>query len=141
MKKIFTFMFFAGLMTTAMAQDRNSDQHRNQNQANVYAYNGQANGSYGQSNGGYNQSGQVNNNGQYKDYNQNNGYHSNNQGYTYNMDRRGDDRSFEDRRFHSNDHYDHRNEVYDNRREFGRLNRGKVNARVSIRFGQPGCYY
>jgi len=132
MKKIFTFLFFAGLMTTAMAQNGNYGQHRNQqtdnhNQSNVYANNGQPTGGYSQSNGGYHQPQQAEN-----------GYHQNN-GYAYENDRRFDDRG-NDRRFHDNDRYDRHDYGYDRRKEYERPGHSRFNARISIRFGQPSCF-
>jgi hypothetical protein len=53
MKKIFTFLFFAGLMTSAMAQNSRNAQYRNQgnsNQSPAYANSGQA---YSQPNSRY----------------------------------------------------------------------------------------
>jgi hypothetical protein len=138
MKKIFTFLFFAGLMTTAMAQNgRNSqyrDQRSNNNQSSpVYSNNTRPAGGYGQSNGEYQQPQQPGNG-----YQQDNGYNQHN-GYAYGNDRRSDDRE-NDHRFHDNDHYDRRDYGYDRRREYERNSRSRFNARISIRFGQPSCF-
>jgi hypothetical protein len=138
MKKIFTFLFFAGLMTTAMAQNGNYGQHRSQqadshNQPNVYANNSQSTGGYSQSNGGYRQPQQADNG-----YQQSNRYNQNN-GYAHENDRRFDNRG-NDRRFHDNDRYDRHDYGYDRRREYERPNHGRFSARISIRFGQPSCF-
>jgi len=129
MKKIFTFLFFAGLMTTAMAQNGRNAQHRDQSngssQSPVYSNNSQSNGGYQQP--------QQSGNG----YQQNNGYSQNN-GYAYGNDRRYDDRE-NDRRFRDYGHYDRRDYGY-GRREYERNNRSRFNARISIRFGQPSCF-
>jgi hypothetical protein len=146
MKKIFTFLFFAGLMTSAMAQNSRNGQYRNQgngNHSSVYANNGQE---YSQSNNGFSQPVQGNNSyTQRNDNNLNNGYHQNEQAYNHNSengygnDRRFDERN-DDRRFRGNDRFDQRAYSYDRRKEFERYNRGRFNERFSIRYGQASCY-
>jgi hypothetical protein len=139
MKKIFTFLFFAGLMTSAMAQNSRNAQYRNQA---AYADNGRG---YERSNIGYNRPNQGNNGYiRNNNYNQNNGYHQNEQGYYHNENvyvnnRRFDERN-DDRRFHDNGRFDERAYGYERKREFERYNRGRFNARFSIRYGQPSCY-
>lgn len=145
MKKIFTCLFFAGLVTTAMAQNKGYGQQHNQNSDNHTSSAGSGNNQgYGQPNQGYGQQGQgntgyqQNNNG----YGQNYGYHQNDQGYNRNNDNGyGNDRRYNDRdddhRYHDNDRYDRRHNDFERRREYERYNRGRANVHFSIRFGHP----
>ena len=147
MKKIFTFLFFAGLMTTAMAQNGGYGQHRDQNGGNYKnqsTVNAGNNHSYGQTGNGYGQPSQgINGYGQHSgnDYNQNNGYHQQEQGYSHNNENAyGNNRHDDDRRFHDNNRFDQRAYGYERRQEYERYNRGRFNARVVVRFGQPSCF-
>ena len=146
MKKIFTFLFFAGLITSAMAQNSRNAQYRNQGNSNpspVYTKNGQE---YAQSNNSFSQPVHENNSyTQRNDNNPNNGYHQNEQGYNHNSengygnDRRFDERN-DDRRFRDNEHFNQRAYGYERRKEFEGYHRGRFTGRFSIRYGQPSCY-
>ena len=139
MKKIFTFLFFAGLVTGVMAQNGRSAQYRNQGngQPGAYANNGQVYTQPTQSAGNYGRGGNG--------YNQNNGYSGNERSYGsnhengYNADRRFDERN-DDRRFREHERFDKRFYGYENRREFEHANHGRFNAGISIRFRQPVCF-
>jgi hypothetical protein len=140
MKKIFTFLFFAGLTAGAMAQNSRNAQYRNQNNSNqlpAYANNSQG---YDHSTGMYSQPNQANNG-----YTPNNGYQPNEQGYNHNNEngygnyRRFDERN-NDRRFRGNSRFDQRAYGYERKREFERYHRGWFNTRFSVRYRQPSCY-
>jgi hypothetical protein len=140
MKRIFTFLFFAGLMTSAMAQNSRNAQYRNQtdnSQSTAYANNGQG---YGQSNGAYTQNNQANNG-----YSRSNGYQQNEQGYNHNNENSyGNSRRFDERndepRFRNNVRFNQSAYGYERKWKFERYRRGRFNARFSVRFGQPSCY-
>lgn len=142
MKKIFTFLFFAGLMTGAMAQTGRNGQYRNQaghDQSSVY------------NNGrepGYGQPAYGNNN-----YGQNNGYHSNDQvyqqergssyGYGNSQDRNGgyNERSYDrDDRGHDHDRYEGRDRRFERENDYGHYGRERAHVRVSFRFGHWGRF-
>ena len=136
MKKIFTLLFFAGVMTSAMAQNSRNGSYRNQNnnQANAYGNNGQ----------GYTPTNQHSNDyARGSEYNQNNGYRQNEQGYNsqngYGNERRFEERN-DDRRFRGHERFDQRSYGYEGRRDFEHDNHGRFNARVAIRFKQAVCY-
>jgi hypothetical protein len=129
MKKIFTFLFFAGFATSVMAQNTRNAQYRDEsrnNQQSTYSNNTQ-------------------NNNQNSGYTQNNGYNQNDQSYNrgnevvYNNDRRGDERR-DDRRFYAGNHYVQRDYRFERRREFERFSPLRFIPRVSIRYGQRACY-
>ncbi len=130
MKKIYTLLFCAGLVTTVMAQDNRQAQHRNQNNDNrnqssdYLGSNNHGYGQVGQENNGYEQGREGNRNSQAYNY-------SNQRAYGNNNARSYGDRN-DDSRFRGSFH-DERGYSYGGRMEQDRFRRGGAGA-WSLRF-------
>jgi len=138
MKKIFTFLFFAGLMTSAIAQQgrngqRGNPDNRHTSQSTVYSDGGPA----------------LRNDGNQPGYQQNNGYQQEDRSRSgdYNNGYGNNDRRYQNR-YHDNGYrnnnrraqYDQRAYGYNKGRGFERNTGGGISASISIIFGKPGCF-